>query len=398
MGVVVKKLPEYNYLLNRKETLFFLSFAIFLCYLIFNTSFYAIYLDKTWKVMVVVCVTLLLCGEVDNTIATSQDIAWGGVALVLTMFFLITAMGLNGNSVAIGIIYIYCARDIPFEKIARFAFWVSTICICIIVISAKAGFIMNHIEFGARNRQYLGFRYSLYGPALVSNITAMWIYIRKKKITFIECFTFVLVNYWFFYYTNSRLSFGLTILLIIVAFLMRSRKISEMLSSRIVCIAMALSFVFFAVFSIVLTVKYDPNSQWMYSVNMTLGNRLSLGKEAIISNGIHLFPNANMELIGSGLDLYGVKDTGVYNYVDCFYLQLLLKYGILTFLATMTAITYAMHKSYKNGDILFLVIMTCIAVRCTTDDLYMYINYNTFWLALGYYIKRRPCTTDNFNE
>lgn len=96
-----------------------------------------------------------------------------------------------------------------------------------------------------------------------------------------------------------------------------------------------------------------------------------------------MFGNKNLVFVGNGLDMYGGKSTGMYNYVDCLYIQVVQKYGLILFIIVLFAITYALYRSYLAGDVYYLIIMTFIAGHCIIDDLPLYFYNNTFWLGIG---------------
>lgn len=134
------------------------------------------------------------------------------------------------------------------------------------------------------------------------------------------------------------------------------------------------SFLIFALIGIVLSVFYSNSSLFFLNLNNKLHWRLSLAHRGIIEYGIHLFT--------SDMVTYGMSSSidGFYNFIDCSYLNLLLKNGIFMlvfYLLSMTAIQLK-HKKYVFGA----VILAICALSCFEEHHLSEIPYNMFILLL----------------
>ena len=371
------------------ELLFFIAYIPLLAYLVFETSLFSLYIEKYWKAVFVIAALVLFLKEVLYESLRLSELRGILIVAVFSAFIIAYSMGPAGNSIVFSMLLLFCARKIKFERIAKISLIIISLSVAVICISAYCSVIPRYMELGVRNRDYLGFRYVLYGPLFVSNCTNLWIYNRKQKMTLAEAIALLCINSYFYIKTNARLSFFLTAGLIIVMYIIKNR-VHRLSKHRWLCTLMVASFGFSGIGSFVVTKMYSPSRSGMAFLNSVLGNRLHLGKKAIDQYGFTLFGNRNMKLVGNGLDIYGNRTVGDYNYVDCLYLQLLLRYGILFFLLLMMTITYAMYRSYVSKDMHYLCIMTMIALHCMIDDLPQYFYYNSFWIAIGglIYIKR----------
>ena len=71
-------------------------------------------------------------------------------------------------------LYIYCGRRIHFAKIAGFTLNLSIATVLVVVLSGYLGIIDNVVTAkNGRIREYLGFRYALYLPGILLNMTAL---------------------------------------------------------------------------------------------------------------------------------------------------------------------------------------------------------------------------------
>ena len=69
--------------------------------------------------------------------------------------------------------------------------------------------------------------------------------------------------------------------------------------------------------------------------------------------------------------------------MDCLYVQVLQKYGILFTIVVIVIMTILMYKLYKEEQWFLLVTMAVLAIHGMIDDLILPLYYNTFWLLLG---------------
>lgn len=370
-----------NIKINKIDSLFYIAYGIILTFSILNTSFYAKYFQGTvYKIIFILCSVLLVCNELKKKFNVKEII--GSFILILCLSLMIfVSTGTNQYLVASSLLYIFCARNIDFIKIAKFTVVLETLILFLVITSAYTGVIENYIyESKGRIREYLGFRYALYPSTYMFNITGLYIYIRKSNIRWRECMVLILLNYWFFVKTDSRMTFGLTILLVLVSLTMKYRK--DILKKGLITGAMTYSFLICALISIYLTIAYNSNISWMYKLNYVLGGRLRLGHLSLMENGVSLF-GQKIYWTGSGLDVYGNISTGTYNFVDSFYIQVVQRYGILFFLILIIVLTATLSIVAVKKEWYMLVIFSTIAVHCIIDDLSMYFYYNTFWLVIG---------------
>lgn len=134
------------------------------------------------------------------------------------------------------------------------------------------------------------------------------------------------------------------------------------------------AFVIFAALSIVLSIVYSTGSPLMYKLNVLLHQRLSLGHRSLVENGVHLF-NPSIRLYGG----YASAE-GFFNFIDCSYISILVRFGIVPFLfyiVSMTAVQIR-QKKFIYGT---LILAVC-ALSCIEEHHLIEIPYNVFILLL----------------
>ena len=367
------------------EILFFISYNIYLITNILNASFYSIYISPYMKIIMVFCIILLVFKEMFYKKLSKKEFL---LLILCAILFSVLALHVNGLAMVPLFFFMYSARDIDFEKVTKNTIIYSAITLVFVIISAYAGIITNYVDITLeRTRVYLGFRYALFPQMILFNITACCMYIYRKKVSIMRGILLILINYIMFSYTNSRLSFYLSVLLIVfVTYLQIKPNFFE--KHKIISFLLIFSFPICAVSSIYVTTIYDSSNNTLWDLDVFLGGRLSKGKNSFQQYNINLFGHKT-EYIGNGLDKYGQRDMLEHNYVDCLYVNMLEKYGILFNIVFLSLLTYAMYRSLKEKKYILFAILIFYALHGIIDDLEIYLYYNAFWLAISSYFRNK---------
>lgn len=372
----MKKIPE---------KLFFCSYGFYLLVNILNASFYSKFIGPYLKIAMIICVLILIYAEILNGKIKKREMI---LLLSCMILFGILFFHLNGIAMFPLLFYIYSARNIEFRKITKFTMIESSILLLFVIVSAKLGIITNYkvvqVLFGVtRTRTYLGFRYALFPQMILFNITLCYMYSYKDELVFFKCLILILLNYLMFKFTDSRLSCYMSIFLIIILYLV-SKGYLNLKNKKFLCYILILAFPLCSILSIAITISYNPSNKTMVELNEVLGGRLRLGKNSLNEYSVKLFGN-DTKYIGAGLDANGKRLVGVYNYVDCMYINILEKYGIVFNVILFAYLTFIMYSIWKNEDYVLFIVLVGIAFHGIIDDLAIYLYYNVFWLIIGSY-------------
>lgn len=384
MKTSIKKKRIEIPIIKGNEVFFFLSYFIFLTYMTLTNTFYLQYINKFWKPVFFGCLVLLFVHEImSNEISLKSLFQLLGVFSVFVILLRI-AGGYAQASVAWTILYLFCSRRMSFRTIAIYTGIISLALLIFIIGSAYSGIIRNYVFTGSgkRIRECLGFLYPLYASSLFSNITLLWIYCKKEKITVSGIVLFALGNYLLYQKTDSRLCFYLTILMLAIGIFLKYNK-EHIKKCKFLCSLMILSFILTFLISFAVTINYNPSVRWMNQLNSMLGRRLALGQESLDEFGVRLFGIKGIQWTGNSLNMYGERSNETYLYVDNYYIQMMQRFGIFFLAVVLLFLTYAAYRSYKQNDIYLLLIFSLLAVHFMIDNLYMYLHYNTFWFAAG---------------
>lgn len=367
------------------ELLYFTSYGVFLIISILAFSFFAKQVNGIPHVLVVVvCVGLLVLKELTTGYYNRREL-WS-LVLCVALFLIVLRVGRDVEELCIAfqIFYIFCARDISFDRIARFTILVTgTLCV-VIVGCSLLGIVRNVVliqEETNRVRECLGFRYALYLPTLFMNVVALWVCERRERISVPGAAVLLLINQWIYERTMSRAAYGITIALLAVALLLKYVP-GLVKHLRPLFFLMVFSYPAAAGSSLWLTAHYDKSIPWMGRLDESLSARLQFGKESMKTYGFSLF-GEDITWVGNGLDMDGYPMAGKYNFVDCLYLQMLQHFGFFFFVAYLAVMVLLLYRCYQRQAFCLMTVLTAVAFHCMLDDLAQYLPFHSFWLAVG---------------
>ncbi len=381
---------------NSNDALYMLSLGIYILYCGLLTSFYAIYIsnDALYKAIVVICMTLLVIKELSAHL-NSKTIIVIGFFLIISLLVLKNGEGLGQKSLFFSIIYIICARDISIRKIYSLSAIIIAFLLIVVVISSRLGLISNftNVRGDGTFRNPLGFRWVLFAPTFYFEFVCLLVLLKRKEMNVVILLLLGLIGWWFYKETDSRMCFVMTIAVILFALADKCRSCLGIKVSTIVRIAfgaLVISYVFFFIFGLVITVKYNPDNELFSKLNNMLSDRLHLGQSSIEKYGVSMFGTRGIEWTGHGRDMYGNELLLDYNYVDCGYIVLLQRYGIVFSLFWILINSITIAKAFKIGDYYLVTVMALIAAHLLIDDLQLSLHYNVFWLANSILLNDAP--------
>lgn len=384
---------------NKDDFYYILGYSLFLFFSVLSTSFYLRFFSgNIYTVVKLLSLLFLIIHESKTGVWRKNDLSLLGIFGIIILILLSCGIAPASELVLLWV-FVFCARNIDFKRVAKVTMIISIATIILIILSSYFGIIENYISqrgYMGIYRSYLGFRYSLFGPFLFLNVVTLYVYVSYGKKNYLQLLICLIFATYLYFMTDSRLAYLLTVLVIIIGFLLNHNWIE--IPGRIIFIfCMRWAFVISAVISIVITILYRPGMIVLRDINMALGNRLALGHEAILEYGFTLL-GQKIVWVGNGLNEEGLTSTLQYNYVDSFYLQLLLNFGVITFSLLLFLLTVVQLQFYKARNYVGMILMSVIALHGIIDDLIKYLHYNTFLLLIGiafisYFSNKRDSVT-----
>lgn len=372
--------------------LFYIAYSLYLFTAILTTSFFSKYIvGGKYKMVLMCCLILLILKETFCCRFNKKRIAGGAVCvfLLLIIYNVVTITPLLIMMCLLG--FVYVGRNEKFETIAKLTIVVTSFTMILIIASAHFGIIYNIVGgSNGRIRDYLGFRYVLFSPAYMFNVTSLTVYVFKYDIKWKTILVLILANIWIYSKTMSRLSFITSVIVLLFACIMKIKP-DFLKKKKISCHFLVFSFIIFAILSFIITLSYSPDKKFMVQLNEIMGERLYLAQTSLKKYGISWF-GENIQWVGWGFDPNGKRTTTLneYLYVDCLYIQVIQHYGIIFFTIFLTVFTATSYKVFKSKDYYMLILLSTVAMRSIFDDLSLSLHYNTFWFTAGIYLVGSP--------
>lgn len=378
---------------NYKQCLFFLAYGLYLIASVWDISFFQIqYGGIAYKWMLFFIALLLIVNESLRIKIRFRAFAFAIVTiLILCVIYITHNSDIILNQITWILLFILAARDIEFQEIADFTLKLDCLIFATVLVCAAFGIIKNYVEAGARVRYYLGFKYSLYPSIFLSNITALIIWIQKDQIRWSTLLFLFGANIVIYELTDSRLAFGLCVFMLLCTAVMKWRvrhRINIIFNKKHIHIGKIaiFSFIICLIVSVSVTYAYSENSNFQNRLNDALGGRLELGQDSLKKQGVKPFGQA-IKMSGNALNEKGHRDLskthGVYNYVDCMYIQMLQNFGWVVTTLIIALMTIAMYRAYQKQDHYLLMIGVILAIHGIIDDAILNVYQNTFWLVIA---------------
>lgn len=348
-----------------------------------RSSFYYRYVMGTlFDGILVVCVLILVLDQIIIERANGREILFLFLTIILFGGAFLVSTSASGHVFAASMVYIFCARKKPLDTVFKLALAVCVFVTAFIIISSLIGIIPNMLfKKAGRERYCLGFLYALYPSTYIFNITALWSFVRRNELTIPEILLLGGINYWAYDMTRSRMTFVMSLVVLVIFFIMKKwPRLME--DFKLVHPFIGFSYIICTVISVVLTVKYTKAVPWLKKLNSMLSGRLKLGQESLNQYGITLYPR-EISWVGNGYNTFGETSTGEYNYVDNLFIQLVQRFGLVIFVIILLIMTIMMFISLKKKMYHLAVIFTIVAVHSFFDNLSMYIDFNSFLIAIG---------------
>lgn len=364
---------------NRSTIVFCIAFSIYLASMIFDASMFGImtvcsvflklarygaYALMLWKIIM------------DTEFSSGQIMRYVLCAVEILLVYHCTG---NKNLIFL-FLMIIAISDVCFSKILKTYIWTSGLCIGTVVLFSALDLIPLRDEFTeARPRCALGFDFVTTGANFWMYLVMAYICYRGKKITWMEAVILEIITYVFFVLTDTKNAFAITTLAIAMALILKvwneqfGRKIFSCLIKYTTLIGTLLIGA--------LTFFFDKSTFVSETINELLTNRLQLTYDAVQDYGIKLFGQA-INWVGGAV--YFEKEYVDYNYVDSSYMQIMLSYGIVLLIMIIVGYSLLGKMVVKEKAWYLGLVIILSAVHSTFDPQLMWIQYNVYFLTLGY--------------
>ena len=367
------------------DRLYLLSWGLYLFVTLWNHTFITpLFVGRGYTFLLCGCLLLLVIKEFmkfDFSFKTTI------IAFFLVILGIMVYLFSAHKIFLVMCFFIFSARNIDYKTIVKISIMISSLVLFFVSVGALLGVVYNEVSFNIiddRTRWYLGFTYVLIPVAIFSNIINLLMVYNKNELKWKYITLLIVINQILFEYTDSRLVYYLVCVNLIAVIILKT-KARSLIDNNLFRNLFTWSMPLACVLAFYVTINYDPTDLYQYLINFVLEKRLELGQDALHTYGWSMF-GSNIIWVGNGLDENGLKASGVYNYVDCAYIRILLDYGVISFVLFMGVVLRFMYEMKKNNHVIMMIIFSIMAIHNMIDDTAIMLQFNTCLLFLGYLI------------
>lgn len=245
------------------------------------------------------------------------------------------------------VVMVIAAKDIDEEKIIKICFCgalagtVVIMGLSLLGIAGRIADIRDYGRGGIEARYCLGFNHANNVHCMLWYLSALWLYIRRKKLTWADAAVILAADIGVYYLTASKTGLIATALLTIFAvILILSRKYIRVCKSIALYVLGAIGVILSLLLTIYGSTVSIYDSRVCALLNNALNQRLNMCRI--------LAPISEWRLFTPPIELDRALDNGLASMV--------IGYGIVPLMLIVLSILYLVYIAYKKSDIMMLVV------------------------------------------
>ncbi len=362
--------------------LFLVSYILMLVRVLLSSSTFVVYLNAD-GIFFRYILRILLWLPIFVKLFT-QDRFTGRTFLAYCLFAcLILAITVSGRSFELVdlAILVIGVHGVPLRSVVRaFFYTAATVCLTLFCMSL-CGIIENFVSISAgRPRYAFGNVYATDFAATVFYIELAHAYLKGKRYNFRNFLFWMAVSAFIMLFCVARLDFAL---IFCTAWVMLAvGYFPRLFSLRAVKVCLWSAIPIFCILSIVLHAVYAPGNSFLAWLNDLLSGRLYYGNMAFRDYGFSLFgKRVVMQGWGFSTDEWDAE-LGYY-FVDCGWLSIALRFGVVMLVFVCTVFTLISKSSLKKGDCILPIILFFLALTSMVDHHMLEYHFDPFLLVLN---------------
>lgn len=336
-------------------------------------AFYQNYNKKELRVIIVTGVILLISSLLS------------GVQLLVTAF-----------------IFIVAAKDIDIRKLIQITIIIQVICIVIIAILAVSGTIEHRTVVRNDNtmRYSLGFKHPNALASQVLQLITCWVLYRWNNLNYRDYFAMLTLTLVVESLTDSRTSFLLMSLLVILVvfykFLYNKKILERNTIDNILSVVVKITVIAAPIISIFMGVIYNPNSNILKMINKLFSGRIKLLNDYVLEKGYSIM-GQKIEIIST----FASKKSEVYNTtaLDNAYGHMAVRYGVVVLIIFVLGYYLLVKRASKEKNTPLLIYIFIYFIFGLSEIYIFNLPYNIMLLYLSsvVYNEKSTISIDNDN-
>lgn len=329
------------------EDIFFLFFSVYEIYNLLNITMFYKYLPQTMTtVFMFAAIGMVILKFIYNTRCGYAEFIWT-IVIILVASLISYLSGYRG--IVITFCLIIAAQNMSMDKIVKRYFTISITIMIIAVISSQIGIIENAVWTSAASgivRYGFGYIYPTDFGSCIFFLICAYIYLNREEDFNVLTFGIMLgIAYVTYKFCHTRLD-SLCIVFAAFVYVMLKLRRGKTLNKVLKRVSY-FSIPAFAVTSIYMTIIYDGRNQYMAGLNILLSNRLLYGKQGIQNYGFSLF---GQYVAMRGHSVKSENVVGDLFYLDCSYLNIALRYGLICLIVVCALLVFLIYRQYQKDD------------------------------------------------
>lgn len=254
-----------------------------------------------------------------------------------------------------------------------------------VMVASQLGIVEDYMfpRGGGVFRHGLGFLYCTFPSHYLLSVVLAYLYLRGKRLGWLEYLPILAANFAIYILTDSRNSFLLVLLVVACSVALRFNVFQLICRSGLMGGLIRWAFVACAALCIVATVAYDGDSEAWTRANSVLSNRLEQTQASLYRYGVTPF-GSDITFLTNGLvitedgavDDETVKEDGDTNFVDSSYMNILIRLGAVSLIASVALMTAGCWRAVFGGDLMLQFCLAVTALHSIVDTQMLELPYN----------------------
>ena len=340
---------------QKKNFIFLVAYGIYICSLLLEITPLRESFDKGLQLMRYASYGLFAFKIVIETRNEKKKcVFFAG----LLLFLLVQSFIGGGRELVFMLFILFALHNVEIEEVFTTQIIVQTGCIALTFLLCVIGVFPN-LEFydHGQIRYAMGFVYATLPGEVFLGLVFLLLFIRRNKLKIWEVAAIILTFAGIYYFTDSRTTIILGIVLSIFIYLQKfyTRPFKKGFGTFFFYQLMP---VYMTLFSWILQFVYNahPGNRWMSLANRGLNGRLNWAKQSLGEYGIHVL-GSNIAWVDNTVNLTRER----YNFVDNAYIKLVLDYGwivgILFLAAYLVIMNRMIQEENRQGCILVCAVL-----------------------------------------
>lgn len=326
----------------------------------------------------VMAVSVLVLLSIQIVLLQRYNLKEIAIVLLMTLFIAYATVQSGHKTMMSTWIFIVATKNIDFDKLMKLAYYAQIIFTCVVIYLFLIGYIKEITLYrDSILRHSLGFSHPNQLGVRIFQLIVCRCYNRRKNISFYDAIICALSAYFIHVVCDSKTAYYMLILLTLMLIIhiiikMTSGKFDKVISYTIIVSVLA------NLISIILSFINVRQYRYLNMIDKFISRRFSHCHRTLRYYGLSLW--------GKDIQMTVKRHIvgGIYHFwLDNAYMAILLRYGIVVFIAFSMLYIIALVYAKKHGQYMLAIILCLYSIYGIMENNFFYMSQNIFLLALA---------------